>query len=192
MALETLKLKLTGTVPLMMHNGRLADPTHPITIELKKLTSSRKKTEEDLLKIKKTEWLGGMVADMKCRPSLAADQVLAVVIGGARKSKDGKEAQVAVFPTEAWYPIEYDGPQGDLDKLYTDGRFTDYRSVVISGKRVMRSRPIFSAWSAVVTLMVETDVLDVEKVVIAATKGGQLTGIGEFRPRYGRFTVEVQ
>ncbi len=187
--LERLNVKLTGIAPLMMHNGRLADPTNKWTIELKKLTSNRKKTDEDLLQIRRVEWFGGLYIDDKDRVCVPADCVLAVVLGGAKKSKDGKETQVAVFETQPWYPLKYDGPTS-LDKLYTDGRFDDYRSVVISQKRVMRCRPIFPSWSLDVSLDVNTDIIDARKVVKAFEMAGERVGLLEYRPRYGRFTAE--
>lgn len=190
MALETVTAKLVGVAPLMMHNGRLADPTNKWTIEMKKLTSVRKKTEEDLLQIRRVEWYGGLYTDDKGRVSVPSDCVLAAVMHGARKSKDGKEAQVGVFETQPWYPLTYEGPK-DLEKLYEDGRFVDYRTVVVNKSRCMRSRPIFPEWSVDISLSVNTDIIDATKVIKALEMCGERVGFLEYRPRYGRFVVEA-
>lgn len=188
--METLNMTLVGDAPLLMHNGRLADPTNKFTIEMKKLTSIRKKTEEDLLEIKRVEWFGGLYTDTDGRVAIPADCILAVCIQGARKSKDGKETESGVFETQPYYRLEYDGPKS-LDKLYEDGRFSDYRSVVVSRARTMRSRPIFPQWKLPISLSVNTDIIDTSKVIKAMEMAGERVGLLEYRPRYGRFSVEV-
>lgn len=186
--METLKVKLTGIAPIMMHNGQLADPTNKWTIELKRLTGLKKKTEEDLLEIRRVEWFGGLYLDDKNQVVLPSENVLAAVGGGARKSKDGKEAAAGVFAEQPWFRLSYNGPK-NIEQLYEDARFVDYRSVVIGGKRVMRARPIFREWEVSVALTINTDLIDKSKVMKALEMCGERVGILEHRPRYGRFTV---
>jgi len=40
-----------GLTPIILHSCQCVNPLHPISIELKKLTSKRNKTEDDLLGI---------------------------------------------------------------------------------------------------------------------------------------------
>jgi hypothetical protein len=54
-----LSVTLTGTHPMLMHNGRLANPIDPWTRQLKALTSKRKKTDEDILQIAQVEARAG-------------------------------------------------------------------------------------------------------------------------------------
>ena len=46
------RITITGTAPMLMHNGRLANPLDPATQTLKALTSKRKKTDDDLFDIR--------------------------------------------------------------------------------------------------------------------------------------------
>ena len=54
-------IDITGTSALLMHNARLADPLDPITKEKAKVSSKRKKTEEDQELLSHLEWQGGTV-----------------------------------------------------------------------------------------------------------------------------------
>ena len=48
-----------GISPLIMHNCQCVNPLHPISKEIKKYTSKRIKTEEDLQIISDLEWEAG-------------------------------------------------------------------------------------------------------------------------------------
>jgi hypothetical protein len=48
--------KLTGIRPLIMHNGRMADPLDPMAKKLKKLSGERKKTDATHEKMAEIEW----------------------------------------------------------------------------------------------------------------------------------------
>lgn len=57
--METMKVKWTGTVPMLMHNERLADPLDPHTKALAALTSTRgnaKKTDAHIEDVARAEW----------------------------------------------------------------------------------------------------------------------------------------
>ena len=189
MALEKLKLKLVGVAPIMFHNERLANPTDPGTRELRRLTTQRNKSDDILEQIKKIEWRLGFYESEDKRPVVTSDMVLASVLQGARKLKKGKEVSAGVLAEEPWFPLTYDGPK-QIDDLYEDARFVDYRSVVISGRRMMRARPVFKAWSLSVVLMYDEELINGRDLRQAAEIAGERIGMGERRPRLGRFLVE--
>jgi hypothetical protein len=115
--------------------------------------------------------------------------VLACVIEGAKKSKRGRQAQAGVLGAASFFPLVYDGPS-DVLQLFDSGEFCDYRPVRLNGKsRLMRARPRFDHWSVTADLLVESNTIDFSAVVEALEIAGQVIGLGDFRPRYGRFTV---
>lgn len=187
--MKTFKATIVGITPLMMHSERLADPTQPATRELKKLTSKRNKTEEDLLLLKRCEWQGGMYVDEKGEPAVPVDWILAVLLAGAKKSKQGPLAKAGIFsgPT-AFFPLQYEGPR-DIDGLWADGRFCDYRGVAVGQAKVMRARPVFPGWSLTFSVEYDPETIDGETIETALQKAGQLLGMGDYRPRFGRFAV---
>lgn len=188
MATETLKLKLVGVSPLMMHNGQLADPTNKFTKAVKQISSRRKKTDEDFAELKRIEWLGGLYLDEKGEVAITADMILGCVIGGAKKNKNGPGAKAGVYEKAPFFKLVYDGPTKP-EELYDDGRFCDYRGVKVGTARVMRSRPIFGSWSVSVALEVDTEIIDSKDVIQAIAVAGEKIGLGDYRPRFGRFTV---
>ena len=62
--------------------------------------------------------------------------------------------------------------------------------VGLNGKRVMRTRPIFRAWSVVAEVEYEDTILNLEQVNRWVQTAGVQVGLCDWRPRYGRFTVE--
>ncbi|NDG19284.1 MAG: hypothetical protein EB117_13560 [Betaproteobacteria bacterium] len=56
--------------------------------------------------------------------------------------------------------------------------------------RVMRTRPIFRDWSAIVEVEYEDSVVNEEQVVRWMSSGGTQVGLCDWRPKFGRFTAE--
>jgi len=190
--LETIRATLVGVAPLLMHNGRLANPTDPWTKRIKEVTSRKKKTDDDHLEIKRLEWFAGLYTDEKGKAiGLPSDVILATTIEGAKKNKNGTGAKAGIYCQKEFFPLEYDGPK-DPSKLYEDERFSDYRGAKLQGRKVMRSRPRFPTWRLPIEITVDTGVMSEGDARQALEQAGALVGIGDWRPRYGRFLVEFQ
>jgi len=187
--LDTVKLKLIGTSPLLQHNNRLADPTSRWSKSLKALTGKRNKTDDDFMEIKRTEWIGGLWQDSSGKIAVSADHVLALAISGARKLKLGKLIQAGVIVARESFPLIYDGPK-DIDKLFSE-KFCDYRPVKVGQSTTMRARPRFDSWAVEVEVLVDNDIIDSSNVVQSFEIAGRMCGLGDYRPRYGRFEVEI-
>jgi hypothetical protein len=54
----------------------------------------------------------------------------------------------------------------------------------------MRMRPIFREWSTVLKVNVEDTLVNPARVDEWLIAAGNQVGIGDWRPQYGRFTVE--
>ncbi len=78
----------------------------------------------------------------------------------------------------------------ELIPLETDGYEVDTRPVVIVRARIMRSRPLFKKWKMefIITNIADDQVNGkiIEEILEYA---GTSVGIGDFRPRFGRFEV---
>lgn len=186
--LEVIKFQIEGTAPLLMKNGQTADPGNKWAKAVKKVASKRNKTDDDHAEIAHLEWLGALYTDDSNRVVIPANNLLGCVLKGGKQFKLGPKINAGVFETAEFTPLHYDGPK-DLAKLYEHGGFTDSRLVVIQRARIVRTRPIFREWSLTLELNVNTDVIDVADVVQAVTRAGEVIGIGDYRPRYGRFVV---
>jgi hypothetical protein len=77
-----------------------------------------------------------------------------------------------------------------LNQNYT----IDRRPVVVQRARIVRSRPMLSAWSLAFTLEFDEDEISAETLNEILVYAGRFVGIGDFRPacggQFGRFLVE--
>jgi hypothetical protein len=67
----------------------------------------------------------------------------------------------------------------------------DKRPVVIRGSRILRQRPMMKeGWELSFTVNILDEQLPVEVVKRILEHSGRYIGIGDYRPRFGRFTIE--
>lgn len=186
--METIKLKITGTRPLLMHADVFADPLNPLTKAHKSLTSKRKKTDDDHEAIAKSEWRGGLYFDEEIGPYLPGVMLEACLISGGKLSKLGTQLKRSAEIINDKCRLEYDGPR-KIEQLWNKG-FYDARSVKVSSARIMRYRPLFKTWSAECEIAFDQESIDRADVLRCMKDGGQYCGIGDYRPKFGRFAVE--
>jgi hypothetical protein len=183
-----MQIQLNGERPLLMHSSILADPLHPITRELSTLTRKRDKTGADHEMIARAEWGGGMWL-AEGRPCIPAEAIEAAFVEAARTRKKGKAA-TAGFRCNAPALLEYNGPTS-LKELWADERFRLRVPVCVNGgSRTIRTRARFPEWKTTLDaeyvpgLIEEDDVIDWFKIA------GFRIGTGDWRPKYGRFSVK--
>lgn len=195
--MKTLNVRWTGIRPLVLHNGLLADPTNPYVIAIKKLTAKKnKKTDFDNEEIARLEWLGGLyLGPDKKTLVIPSDNIERAIQEGAKKSRLGKDAQAAVFCSEPEVEIAHEDIHGrNPDSLYADksGRFILRKGVKVALSRVIRVRPLIpTGWSLTFSLEYDESIINVRALEQAMTDAGALVGLGDWRPKFGRFTVEV-
>lgn len=188
--MNTRTYKLTGLAPLMMHNNTALDPFHPMSKELKALTGKRKKTEDDLLKIAELEWHAGLYYDDQIGPYVGGIHIDRTLNAAARLSKRGKDVDRGLSCVELKVPLEYPGPR-DRDELFADRSYVDMRPVKVRGSGIMRCRPIFVEWSCKPSILYMPDIWNPDDIDTLVAEAGRLIGLLDYRPRFGRFSVEV-
>ncbi|AHB77598.1 MULTISPECIES: hypothetical protein [Pandoraea] len=186
--MEILKLKIAGTSPLMMHSDRLANPLLVETKAHKELTSKRKKTEDDHVAIAKSEFLAGLYWTERDGVYVPGQNFDATFLAGAKLQKLGTDWKRGAVVMTDRAKLLYDGPSKPT-ALWDDAKFVDCRGVKVGTAKVMRYRPIFLEWACEVDLAFNPDVLNAEEVRKAVTDAGALIGVCEYRPRFGRFSV---
>ena len=183
------KFKVTGVVPLIMHNGQTADPMNEWSKRIKKVTSKRQKTESDYEELVKLEWFAGLYLNDEGKPCIPGEVVEGAFFEAAKKTKQGKLSKSCIF-SEGNFTIE-ESENTTLDDLFLLPVSRLTCSVVVNGKRVVRTRPKFEAWSAVVSVWSDDSVLNDEEVVRIMKTAGLSCGFCDWRPRFGRFGVEL-
>lgn len=187
--LSELNVEITGVSPLLMHNGQTANPLNEFSKQLKAVSGKKKKTDEDYAEIARIEWHAALYVDSDGYLIIPSSMFEASVYDGAKKSKLGKAFKSAVFVNDdARLNI---GINKKAHELFGDSNYSDTRGVCVNRGRVMRTRPIFRNWSCKFLIMYDIDQVNLEDVVRAVTDAGRNSGIGDFRPRFGRFDVKI-
>lgn len=186
--MQIIKLKIVGTRPLLMHSDKFADPLNPLTKAHKQLTGKRKKTDEDHEAIAKSEWLGGLYID-EIGPYIPGINIESSLVAGGKLSKLGTQLKRSVEIMDEKCYLDYAGPK-EPEALWNAG-FYDSRSVKVQSARLMRYRPLFRQWSCDVSVMFDAESINRDQVIQCLKDAGIYCGIGDFRPKFGRFSVEV-
>ncbi|WP_369913882.1 hypothetical protein AB8810_12705 [Xanthomonas sp. NCPPB 3005] len=188
--MASIAFRITGTSPLLMQAETLANPLHPLTRAHKAVSTKRKKSEDDYLWLMESEWSASMYYDEEIGPFIPALNIESCIAEAGKIHRLGKTIKQAVQVVTDRAKLEYEGPR-QKEKLWKSERFADVRTVTVNQKRNLRCRPIFLRWSAMFDVEYMEDVLDRGDLVRVVEEAGRRIGVGTYRPRFGRFEVEV-
>jgi hypothetical protein len=193
-AVPDFRMKLVGEAALVMHSGRLADPLDPAAKALKVAAKkpAKSRTDEDLEELARLEWVGGAYHDPDLGPYVPGENVERCLLDAARLTRQGKLIERGVLIMSDTNPLAYSGPR-DLAGLWADERFRLVRGVRNPGQsgRVMRCRPVFHRWTLDALGTFDASLIDAGPLQEIASTAGRLIGLGDWRPRYGRFTATI-
>ncbi len=205
MALQQLKIKLTGAASLILHNGWLANPLGKFSRAIKEITSKKNKTEADHILIANLEWLAcWYYEDGQIEFALSSNEVVAgdhgelilprevlwaMLVNGAKKNKLGMQFKSGVF-VERDAPLEFNG-KADMASMMADANFRIVTLEKVGTAKVVRTRPYIKQWSVTFIATYDDTVVNKSHIEQSLDMGGRLVGLCERRPSYGRFTYEI-
>jgi hypothetical protein len=209
---ETLKVKLIGSSPIIMDNGDRADPRDPIALERVRLSATRAKnrTTQQLDLLEDLEYIGGIYATKQGTVAIENDEIhlenwgnLCIITGAIERMlldaaamfRLGAKAETA-FLLEGPYCLLLDGKPAKVEDIFADRLQYRIRRRVRTGTAkkkswIIANRPLFREWSAVVDINYFPNSLDRYQVERIVEAGGIYKGIGSYRPKYGRFDIEI-
>lgn len=86
--------------------------------------------------------------------------------------------------------INYDGPR-TKEKMFADPRFSLRKGVAVQKSRIIRLRPMIpTGWSLTFVLEFDDSILNKKSLIKAIEDAGSLVGLGDWRPKFGRFNAE--
>lgn len=194
MAIKSFKAKITGIAPLLQNNPRTVDPFDPFTKKMKKITDKKKKTDDDVQRMRDIETEAKLYFDEKLGVYVPTRWIMgAIAKNGFALTKISKaKLRGAVFTTADKVKLSYSGM--DLVKSPVDivknEKFTTILILPQAQKRLAKSFPIFHDWSFEFELEYDDSILDREDLVKILTYSAKYGGFGDFRPSYGRALVE--
>jgi hypothetical protein len=176
-----------------MHNERLADPIDPYAKWLAEISKKRTKTERDIEEMARREFIGGGYwavdegpAGKQSGPYIPTWNNIRCLQESAQRHKLGKHVVRGLVPVDESAMLIYDGPN-DVAALWDSGLFHSRKGVAVGQRRVVRTRPCFSDWRLETELELDLAILDPEVVKLIAVEAGRYIGLGDARPRFGRF-----
>jgi len=82
------------------------------------------------------------------------------------------------------------GKQYTLKFIEGKEEYFDCRVVVVQRNRIMRTRPIFNNWELEFKAEYLPESISESEIANAIENAGKYKGIGDYRPRYGKFSVK--
>lgn len=195
---KKVKLRLTGTRPLLMARGDAADPFDDQKRDIEAISQKRKKSLEDHERLSRLQFQSSMYYDPEIGPFLPTDNLFKCMTEGAAKYREGSQVKASVVivglvgkdqdPGAA--QLIYEGPR-DIDRLYEDEafRFRKMGKIPGSKKSVLITRARFNTWA--VEFICEFTEIEQHRIVEYWQRAGVMCGIGAWRLRYGLFSPEV-
>ena len=186
--MKTIQIMIKGIAPMLMHSDVTANPLNEWTKKLKEVTSKRKKTDEDHAEISKIEFQASMYYDKEHGYYVPAQNIEACLLNSAKMFKLGTLIKQAVLISENGtfvFPDKDTTPE----KLYKKSLYVDMRTVKIGTSKTVRTRPIFMEWASSFTVFIDEDKMNITELKQIVENAGKYVGIGDYRPRYGRFEV---
>lgn len=202
--MKMLNLKLTGITPLLMHSARGVDQIDPDVQAHAELTkrAKKEKTPALFIEVAKSEFMLGMYWDAKLGPYIPTDNVMACIVKGAAKHRNGQKVASGVVVVsdqmttegESAIKLSYKGTNSIDPEVLWNKKFYHKASVVVQRNRVMRYRPMFKEWSLDVSIAYDDDIIDYKDLSLAVEMAGKYVGLGDFRVACkgskGQFGVE--
>lgn len=188
--MEVLKFRITGTAPLIVHSLKGLNPFDETTRRKKAINAKKtKKTDEDMLMVNYLDFSMALYMDAKHGPIVPSANVEATLRDAGKSEKLGKDVQKGLSVLDD-VPILYEGPR-TVDGLWEDRRFVDFRGGKVGQARVMLCHPRFDIWAIEPEVRFDTEIFNPETIVRIAVYAGRYIGLCDYRPKFGRFSVEV-
>jgi len=165
------EIEVTGVAPLLMNRFIIEQHSEGVSKKKKKVYDAKEDAEKACYRTKEgkiympSEWF-----------------YAGLVKAGTKQQYEGKKTYKDIFKS---------GCIVNPDEIILSPQMyeIDSRAVVIQRARIVRSRPRFEGWSARFRVQVlEEDLVSAQVLKEALEDAGQ-NGVGDFRPRFGRFMV---
>lgn len=195
MAMQSAKVTITGTTPLLQNNPQTVDPFNRFAKLKKSITDKRKKTDDDLIELRDIETESKVFFDSEIGVYVPATWLTESICATAFSvAKIGRQKmRGGLFSTENKIKLIYENMDKvkDITDIVKNPVFR-HSMILPQGKvRVHKDMPIFHKWSFSTQLEFDDTVIDfgsLTKIVKHAAKYG---GFGDFRPTFGRASAEI-
>jgi len=197
MKLKRYKVEVTGIRPMLLRNGRTADPLDPYAQQIKKITQKKSKTDDDYRDLGELEFMSGLYWSDDIGLYMPADNLQRMFLDGAKKIKRGRDTSAAMIDEEFGAQIITDGHM-DLEKLKANPRFRHRGPARIRGSTTIRVRPMVpTGWKMAFHILLDETLMNFETMEEILHICSSRIGMGDWRPgapkvpgTFGKFIVD--
>lgn len=187
--MKKLRLKVTGTTPLMLNNPQTVNPFNEYSKLLKPLTSKRTKTEDDLMEISRIKFISCLYVSNGAYV-IPSSHFENSVINASKERKLGKKFERS-FHVFSDCILDFKDKDKTPEELYDIGTYVDIRAVGIKNVKITTTRAIIPDWSTVVECYYDETQIDEKEVIESFEIAGMRYGVGTYRRMYGHFKVKT-
>lgn len=185
------RITLTGTRPILMHSSRLANPLDRTVKAMKAITRKKTKSDDDHEELARLEFAGSLYIHSELGPYIPGENIERCLVDAAKITRQGTALVRALFIQTDLNPLVYRGPR-TVEELWADENFRHVASVKVQQSRTMRTRPQFREWEVAAMGVMDTKLMDIPDLRAFADTAGRMIGLGDWRPRFGRFEARVE
>lgn len=181
--MKAIKVKIQGISPLLQHRY--------VFVDEKEEDAKRRSGKKDY----SGEWKKALYWDDKLGVIQPGVHIEAAMIKAAVSFQipgKGKKTYKDLFKSAVFVSPDYipHGLKGSPEDLVKKGKITiDRRLVRVNNSGVERLRPLFKDWALEFTIEVHDDQISDDTVQQILEHAGRYVGIGDYRPKFGRFSV---
>lgn len=177
---------------MLMHNGRLANPLDPYTREIASIAKKRNKSDDDLAALMSIEARGACYETEDGLLGLPTANIWAAIYVAAKAFKLGEDIKRALtYEATEIAPLAIDGEVVAASEYLRWEGAIDYRSVVVQRRRTMRARPIIANWQSEHHMILDEEVVNLDRLTPVFARAGKYVGVCDWRPIYGRFALSI-
>ena len=196
MAIRYLTAKFTGINPLLQNNPQTVDRFNPYTQMMRRINDKKtRRTDDDYLELKNIEVRSKIYWDDEIGIYVPATWVHAAIAANSFSTVKVSKANIraGVFTTSDKLKLTYD--KQELVKAPEDIVKNEYFRLDMTLKqgqvRIVKSVPIFHKWQFTCGLEYDDSIIDAQSMEYVIERAAKYGGFGDFRPTFGRATVEV-
>ncbi len=192
--MEVLKFKLVGLDLLLQNNPQMSDPLNSYTKMMKIETAKRKKTDDDIYRMREIELEAKQYFDEDIGIYIPSSWIIASIGGVSWAQAKIKKADIraSVFMDEEKFKLYYEDMENVQTKLdvVKNPVFHRIASLKQGQVRVVKATPQFKNWSTTIELTFNPEIIPKKELQRLIEYAAQFGGYGDFRPTYGRANVE--
>lgn len=201
--MKTLKTTWTGIRPLIMSNPQTVEIANPFAVNSRRINSllkaARKKGDENRMseladEQKRGDWQASAYWNEAEKCFFLPDTCLiACIRNGAAAAKKGKDIDRAVIISETEAVINTTAKHNSLDAYYADPAFRLECPAKVppkTGALIWKVRCMMPVgWTVTFNIEYDENIVAEKSLKEALELAGRLSGIGGWRPKFGRFLV---